>query len=305
MTTQPVLEVDKVAKYYGSFLAIQDISFMISKGEVVGLVGLNGAGKTTIINSILGFLRSSEGKIRIFGNLVFPENAHRMHSKIGFATGDMSLFSNLTGRQYFAFLKRAHKLQDNKRLIELCKQFNPELDKKIKNLSRGNKQKVALIAAFMASPELVVLDEPSSGLDPLMQQKFLELINAEAKKGTTIFMSSHYLNEVADVCSRVIFIRGGKLVKDVPRDELESGHGKAVKVTTKHLAKPPMKSAMISHQSTANGYETSFIFKDSPVKLQQWLTSLPQLIDFTIEDHDIESAFSDLYTVDKTEVKNV
>ena len=154
----------------------------------------------------------------------------------------------------------------------------------------------------MASPELVVLDEPSSGLDPLMQQKFLELINDEGKKGTTIFMSSHYLNEVADVCSRVLFIRDGKLVKDVSRAELESSHGKSVFVVTRRLVKPPLKSVVTSRQSTVNGYEMSFVFKDSPVKLQQWLVTLPQLIDFTIEDHDLESAFSDLYAKGKDEV---
>jgi len=303
MTIMPTLEVDAVSKYYGSFLAISDIHFMISKGEVVGLVGLNGAGKTTIINSIMGFLRTSAGRIRLFGDVVTPENAHKMHSRIGFATGDMSLFANLTGQQYFDFIKRAYKLNSNKRLDELCKQFNPETNKKIRDLSRGNKQKIALIGAFMANPELVILDEPSSGLDPLMQQKFLELISAEATKGTTIFMSSHYLKEVADVCSRVIFIRDGKLVRDIPRDELESGHGKAVRIVTRHVIKLPAGSKVISRQKTTVGYEISFIFRDSPVKLQQWISSLPQLVDFTIEDHDIESAFSDL--TGSEEVSNV
>jgi len=302
MTIQPILEIDAVSKYYGSFLAISDVHFMVSKGEVVGLVGLNGAGKTTIINMLLGFLHTSAGNIRLFGNIVKPENAYRMHPKIGFATGDMSLFANFTGKEYINFLKRAYKIKNDKRLDDLCKRFSPQLDKKIKNLSRGNKQKIALIAAFLPNPELVVLDEPSSGLDPLMQQKFLELINEEGAKGTTIFMSSHYLNEVADVCSRVLFIRDGKLVKDVPRAELESSHGKSVHITTRNLVKPPMKSTVIGHQKTTNGYELSFIYKDSPIKLQQWLTSLPQLSDFTVEDHDIESAFSDLYAKGKDEI---
>lgn len=303
MTIQPVLEVDSVSKYYGSFLAISDIHFMISKGEVIGLVGLNGAGKTTIINSIMGFLRTTQGNIRLFGETVVPENAHKMHSKIGFATGDMNLFDNLTGRQYFAFLKRAYKLKNNKRLTELCAQFNPEMDKKIRDLSRGNKQKIALVSAFMNEPELVILDEPSSGLDPFMQQKFIELIGNERAKGTTIFMSSHYLKEVADVCSRVLFIRDGRLVKDVPRAELESSHGKSIHIITSHIVKPPLGSKILNHQKISDGYELSFIFKDEPVKLQKWLASISQLIDFTIEDHDIESAFSDLYGNGKEEIK--
>jgi len=135
-----------------------------------------------------------------------------------------------------------------------------------------------------------------------MQQKFLELINKEGAKGTTIFMSSHYLKEVADVCSRVIFIRDGKLVKDVPRAELEAGHGKAVKVLTLNSIKPPLKSVLTGHQKTTNGYEMSFIFKGDPSALKQWMVGLQYLVDFTVEDHDIESAFSDMYTNGKEEI---
>lgn len=306
MAKASILRVDRVTKYYGSFLAVQDIDFSISKGEVVGLVGLNGSGKSTIINMLLGFLRTSGGEVELFGQKITPETAHKSHQKIGFATGDMSLFSNLTGKQYLAFLKRAYHIpkSDNK-TANLCAQFEPQLDKKMRNLSRGNKQKIALIAAFMASPELVILDEPSSGLDPMMQQVFLDLIAKEGKSGTTIFMSSHYLNEVFDVCSRVLFIKEGKLVKDISRSQLESINGKAVRVVTRDLVKPPKNAEITGHKRLKSGYELSFTYKESPVSLQKWLTNLSSLVDFDVVEHDIESAFSDLFTDDKKENKNV
>lgn len=305
MAKSLVIKVDDVAKCYGSFLAVESINFSVEKGEVIGLVGLNGAGKSTIINLMLGFLRPTKGFVSLFGCTVLPETAHLNHNKIGFATGDMRLFSNLTGKQYFDFIKRVYKILDDKKTKELCTQFEPQLDKKIRNLSRGNKQKIALIAAFMANPELVILDEPSSGLDPLMQQKFVDLIATEGAKGTTIFMSSHYLKEVADVCSRVLFIRDGKLVKDVLRDQLESINGKAVSILTRQVIRPPKSSELINHKRTANGYELSFIYKESSAKLQQWLAAIPLLIDFSVTDHDIESAFSDLYTDEEKEGTHV
>ena len=295
MSKTPILQLDNVTKKYGPVLAIEDISFSIHQGEVVGLVGLNGSGKSTMINLLMGFLRPNHGELTLFNRPILPETAHKVHQKVGFATGDMSLFSNLTGKQYLAFLKRAYKIKNDKRIKELCAQFDPQLNKKIGDLSRGNKQKIALIAAFMASPELVILDEPSSGLDPFMQQTFLDLVNKEAVRGTTIFMSSHYLTEVADVCSRVLFMREGQLVKDVSAQQLESMNGKMVRVVTKQVVRPPKTAELVSHKRVTGGYELSFIYKDSSTKLQKWLTDLPQLIDFNVNEHDIESAFSDLY----------
>jgi ABC-2 type transport system ATP-binding protein len=301
---RPVLKVNKITKYYGSFLAVEDIDFSISKGEVVGLVGLNGSGKSTIINMLLGFLRCSKGSVELLKQLITPETAHKAHQKVGFATGDMSLFSNLTGKQYLAFLKRAYHIpKADKKTDELCTQFEPQLDKKMRDLSRGNRQKIALIAAFMHSPEMVILDEPSSGLDPMMQQVFLDLIGKEGAKGTTIFMSSHYLNEVADVCSRVLFIKDGKLVKDISRAQMELINGKAVRVVTKTVIRPPKGAEITSHHRISGGYELEFLYKVSPVKLQQWLAGLTSLIDFNVAEHDLESAFSDLFVTDKKEKK--
>ena len=301
MGKQAIIHVDHLTKRYGKAAAISDVTFSVEKGEVVGFVGLNGAGKSTTINLMMGFLKATSGAVRLFGQQVTPQTAHRTHQRIGFASGDMSLFANLTGAQYLAFLSRRYHLKSQQRVNELSRRFSPQLDKKIGDLSRGNKQKIALIAAFMANPSLVILDEPSSGLDPLMQQAFLDLVREEAEQGTTIFMSSHYLSEVADVCNRVLLMRDGELVKDISAHQLASASGKIVRVVSRRLAIPPKVAESVVESKTPDGYELSFVFKGQPMHLQHWLTSVPQLIDFTITEHDLETAFSDLYTAGVSE----
>lgn len=296
--SNPVVVVDHLTKRYKSFAAIDNVSFSINKGEVVGFVGLNGAGKSTTINTMLGFLRATDGSVTIFDQRVTPQMAHKTHKKIGFAGGDMSLFNNLTGRQYFTFIAGRFGLHDKTRLAQLSDVFEPDVDKKIGNLSRGNKQKIALIAAFMANPELVILDEPSSGLDPLMQQNFVDLIHEEVTKGTTIFMSSHYLNEVIDVCSRVVLIRDGKIVKDIPSKELISDGGKMVRLVSQHAVEPPRTAEMVEKAKTDQGYELTFVFKAKSAQLQQWLSGVVGLVDISITDHDLKAAFDDLYELE-------
>ncbi len=305
MNDSVVLAVRDLTKLYKSVPAIDAVSFSVEKGEVVGFVGLNGAGKSTTINIILGFLRASSGSVKIFGQAIVPQNAHRSHHKIGFASGDMSLFANLSGKQYLSFISHRYGVKNQDRLRELTKRFEPQLDKKINDLSRGNKQKIALIAAFMASPELVILDEPSSGLDPLMQQLFVELIREETERGTTIFMSSHYLNEVVEVCSRILLIRDGKLIKDMPATQLMSSGAKAVRIVSRHIVKPPNVAELVIQKRHASGYELSFTYKADPAKLQIWLGGIPHLIDMTIADHTLESAFEDLYALETSKAPHV
>jgi ABC-2 type transport system ATP-binding protein len=305
MNELTIIEAVNLTKRYGAFRAIDSVSFSVKKGEIVGFVGLNGAGKSTTINLLLGFLRATNGSVRLFGKSISPETAHTTHRDIGFASGDMALFDNLSGKQYLTFLSHRYRLRDQTRVNELCARFEPQLDKKIKDLSRGNRQKIALIGAFMASPKLVILDEPSSGLDPLMQQAFLDLVREEGDRGTTIFMSSHYLGEVAVVCSRVLLLRKGKLVKDILAHQLEAAGGKMVHTAAKYAVVPPKDARLVTHRKTAEGHEVDFVYKGSTLNLQKWLASAPPLNELTITEHDLEAAFSDLYVKDAAEESHV
>ena len=298
-----ILEVKNVSKHYGSAVAVSNVSFAVEPGEVVGFVGLNGAGKSTTINMLLGFQQPTKGEVRLFDAPVTLPTAHKSHRRIGFATGDMSLFEGMTGRQYLKFVATSYKTPLVTDFFEqLVERFEPQLDKKLSTLSRGNKQKIALIAAFMTKPDLVILDEPSSGLDPLMQQRFLELVREQARAGMTIFMSSHYLNEVIDVCSRVLLIKNGALVKDIAASELEAVGGKLVRIVTKKQVTPPKAAEAVEQSTEGDSFVLEFIFKDKPLRLQEWLGSLPHLEDMTISDHTTEAAFADLYEQESTNV---
>lgn len=295
-TMTAIIETKSLTKLYGGVAAAKDVTFSVEKGEVVGFVGLNGAGKSTTINMLLGFQKASHGEIRIFGEKIVPSNAHKSHRHIGFATGDMSLFDGMTGAQYLSFVARSYGVRlETDTYKQLVARFQPQLTKKLTSLSRGNKQKIALIAAFMTNPDLVILDEPSSGLDPLMQQHFIDLVREVSEKGTTVFMSSHYLNEVTDVCTRILLIKDGQLIKDIPTSELEASAGKLVKVVTKKAVTPPKSAEAIEETSGEDGYILQFIFKDNAIRLQEWLGTLPHLQDVSIIDHSAQVAFEDLY----------
>jgi len=298
-----IIETRNLSKMYSGSLAVNDVSFSVEPGEVIGFVGLNGAGKSTTINMLLGFQYPSNGEVELFGEPVSLPNAHNSHRRIGFATGDMSLFDGMTGAQYLRFVARSYGSSTDTQLFKsLVERFDPQLDKKLNALSRGNKQKIALISAFMTDPELVILDEPSSGLDPLMQQHFVDLVRETSEKGTTIFMSSHYLNEVADVCTRILLIKNGQLVKDIPTSQLEMSAGKLVRVVTKNKVTAPKSAEMVEYEKRAEGHVLQFIFKDKAIRLQEWLGTLPHLQDVTVTDHSAEAAFEELY---EEEPKNV
>lgn len=291
-----IIETKNLSKRYGKVFAVKNASFSVEKGDVVGFVGLNGAGKSTTINMLLGFQKPSNGEVFLFGEQLSLPNAHKSHQRIGFATGDMSLFDGMTGAQYLRFIARSYGSSTTTDLFKsLVERFSPQLNKKLSDLSRGNKQKIALIAAFMTDPELVILDEPSSGLDPLMQQHFLELVRETSKKGTTVFMSSHYLNEVVDACSRILLIKDGELVKDIPASLLVAMSGKLVRVITKTEVSPPKNAEMIEREDRGDGHVLQFIFKEKAIRLQEWVGTLPHLQDLSITDHSAAAAFEELY----------
>ena len=303
MTNTVAMKVSKLTKHYGDVQAVDDVSFEIHRGEVIGFVGLNGAGKSTTINMLLGFQKPTRGTVELFGERVTLPNAYQSHHNIGFATGDMALFEHMTGRRYLEFVARTYDVELGTSYQALCDVFEPQLNRPIRQLSRGNRQKIALIGAFMTDPELVILDEPSSGLDPLMQQRFLDLVKARAESGTTIFMSSHYLNEVAEVCTRVLLIKDGRLVKDVAAEALLVAAGKHVSVETKRHIAPPKGAEAVKDEKTPDGYRLSFVSHDPAIRIQSWLSGVPNLIDVSITDHDAASTFGELY--EKEETKDV
>ena len=206
-----IVRVDHLTKRYGSARGVDDLTFSVRRGEALGFLGPNGAGKTTTIRTMLDFIRPTSGTVRIFGMDPRAEGV-RVHRRIGYLPGEHALYERTTGEEYLRSFAGLRGGVEWSHVSELADRFGLDLSRRIRALSHGNKQKVGLIQAFMHRPDLVILDEPTQGLDPLVQQTFYELIHEEIReRGATMFLSSHVLPEVEHVCHRVGIIREGRL----------------------------------------------------------------------------------------------
>ena len=203
-----VVRAEQLTKTYGQHRGIVDVDFAVEAGEVFGFLGPNGAGKTTTIRLVLDLIRPTSGRLSVFG-LDARRDSVAIHRRLGYLPGDLRLYERMTGRdliRYFGHLRGAPGAGE-----DLVARLDLDLDRKVKELSRGNRQKIGLVQAFMHEPDLVVLDEPTSGLDPLVQETFYELVAEATERGGTVFLSSHVLSEVQRVADRVGLIREGRL----------------------------------------------------------------------------------------------
>lgn len=293
-----ILSVQNVSKSFGDFKAVDAINLEVQKGEIFGFLGPNGAGKSTTIRLILDILRpdKDDGTIRLFGtsNREVPET----HADIGYLSGDMVLDGDLTGRQYLGFVNQLHGGKHKHTTEALAHILEADLDKKIGNYSRGNRQKVGLIGALLHNPKLLILDEPTSGFDPLVQEKFARIIREYVAEGGTVFMSSHVLAEVQDLCDRVAFIKDGRIITTRSVHELIETNAKRVTVT----AEPSVLKRMLKDyggivglalaKSKTDSLEFSYIGDIQP--LLKYFVDM-KITDITIRDPELEEIFSQYY----------
>ncbi len=208
-----VIETKGLTVYYGRHRGIEDLNLQVRRGEVYGFLGPNGAGKTTTQRVLLDIIRPTRGSATILG-LDCQEKGVQIREQVSYLPGELSLYPNMRGREFLRMMGtlRGNQVEKGYR-TELCERLDLDPTRKMREYSRGNKQKVGLVAAFMNKPDLLILDEPTSGLDPLVQQTVLELVREAKADGRTVFFSSHILSEVQEVCDRVGIIREGHLVK--------------------------------------------------------------------------------------------
>jgi ABC-2 type transport system ATP-binding protein len=209
------IQTDKLTKNYGTSRGVIDLDLTINKGEVFGFLGPNGAGKTTTIRMLMGLIKPTGGGAKV-NSLDIVNDSVEIRKQVGYLPGEFQLYPNLTGAktlQYFANLRGMDSKLAWERISKLAGRLELDLTKKFKQYSRGNKQKVGIVQAFMHKPGLLILDEPTGGLDPLNQQEFYKLVKEAQAEGATIFFSSHIISEVEKICDRVGIIREGKLVK--------------------------------------------------------------------------------------------
>ncbi len=209
------IEIESLTKWYGRTRGVEDVTFAVEPGEIFGYLGPNGSGKTTTIRCLMGLLRPSRGAVRVLGERVVPGRGTQ-HARIGYLPGDFRIWGRARARRSLGLLAALGSDGSVARRRELAARLELNLDRPVGDLSKGNRQKVALIAAFQHRPDVLVLDEPTAGLDPLMRQAALDVIREAAAGGAAVLLSSHDLSEVSAVCSRAAILREGRLVEMAP-----------------------------------------------------------------------------------------
>ncbi len=229
------IRTERLGKRYGSTVALDELDLAVAAGEVYGYLGPNGAGKTTTIRLLLGLHRPNAGRAELFGIDAWrdPVTAHR---RVAYVAGEPFLWPALTSAETFAYLAQLRGGTDTAYRDLLVERFQLDVDKRVRALSKGNRQKVQLVAAFATRAELLILDEPTSGLDPLMEMAFRETVREAKERGQSVFLSSHILSEVEALCDRVGILRQGRLVDEGTLAELRHLSAQTVEVT---FAGPP------------------------------------------------------------------
>lgn len=302
-----VLQVSNLTKVYGreihlgsrkvgrSIVAVDDVSFSVKRGEIFGFLGPNGAGKTTTIRSILGYLNLRSGTIKING-LDYLKDAFEIKKMIGMCRSEIELYGNFTGEELIEYFGKFRPI-DKKFLKKLRSAFKVDLTQKFRSLSTGNKQQVIIITALASNPDILILDEPSSGLDPLMATRFHNLLLEMKNDGKTIFLSSHNLPEVQAICDRVGIIRKGKMIVIEKVKELRSKSMQIMNVEFEDGQLPELAEfEAIPNVFSVEKKENNFLVKvKEDVNDLVRFVSLRRIKRMTLEDSTLEDIFLTYY----------
>lgn len=303
---QPIVTIEQLSKNFGKVQALKDVNFDIYPGEVLGFIGPNGAGKSTTIRIMLGLLKKSGGKIQLFDLDPFKDSL-AIHEKIAYLPGDLALWDNLTGGEVIDLLMKLHKGVNQTKKQQLIERFQLDLTKKIKNYSKGNRQKVGLIAALAVEAKLYILDEPTSGLDPLMEKVFQEEVARLKQEGKAVLLSSHILSEVERLADRVVIIQEGQVVESGTLASLRHLSQSTVHLQTKESLLPLKEWTFIDHLVLHSETQATFtITSEQFSRLTQALTAF-QLVHFEVLPATLEEVFMQHYQtaslIDKSDKK--
>lgn len=287
-----VIEVSNLTKYYGKSRGIVDVSFNVDEGEIFGFIGPNGAGKSTTIRLLLSLIHPTSGSAKVFGKDVTNQGPE-IRRDIGYLPSEVYYYEGMKVIDLLKYSASFYERDCTQRMKELSETMELELNRRISDLSYGNKKKVGIVQGLLHSPKLLFLDEPTSGLDPLMQRKFFDLIRQENARGVTVFFSSHILSEVQRLSNRVGIIREGKMVEISDIRTLQQNNYKKVNVTAENLNADIFEMPGVTNVQTENGTVHFFFKGDINVVLQK-LSSL-KLTDITIEEPDLEEIFMHYY----------
>lgn len=291
-----VIKTDGLTKFYGKDLGIQNINLNIKQGEIFGFIGPNGAGKSTTIRTLLGLIKPTSGSATIFGKDIITEGPE-IREEIGYLPSEVFYYDNMRARDlldYSASFYKKPKAEMQARTKELAAALDLNLNKKIDDLSYGNKKKVGIIQGLLHSPKLIILDEPTGGLDPLMQQTFFDLLRHENERGATILFSSHILSEVQKLCDRVAIIKDGELIKVEKMADLRSDSYLRCRIEGEKPLDKKLFSLPAMNNVQVNGTNASFLYRGDINAITKLLATL-KLKNVWIEEPELEEIFMHYY----------
>jgi ABC-2 type transport system ATP-binding protein len=287
-----VIEVSHLTKFYGKSRGIVDVSFSEEEGEIFGFIGPNGAGKSTTIRLLLSLIHPTSGSARVFGKDVVTHGPE-IRRDIGYLPSEVFYYEGMKVVDLLKYSASFYGKDCTQRMHELSETMELEMNRRISDLSYGNKKKVGIVQGLLHSPKLLFLDEPTSGLDPLMQRKFFDLIRKENARGVTVFFSSHILGEVQRLCTRVGIIRDGKIVEISDIRTLQQNNYKKVNITADRLDPKAFDMPGVTNIQAESGALRFFFKGDINIVLKK-LSSL-QVGDVTIEEPTLEEIFMHYY----------
>jgi ABC-2 type transport system ATP-binding protein len=295
MTDHIAIQTVGLTKYYGDVHALVDLDLEIQTGEIFGFLGPNGAGKTTMIRTILDEIRPTAGNASILG-MDTHEQSVEIRNFIGYVPGDLAMYPNLTGRDTITYFSNLRGGVDWSYVEDLADRLDADMTKKVGDLSSGNRQKIGLIQAFMNKPEVLIMDEPSSGLDPLVQREFQSMLAEVTANGSTVFLSSHTLSEVQRVADRVGIIRHGKLIA---LESVASLRSKGLRKVELFFDEPVDGTVFESvpgvSDVTVQNHHVTLSFNGQMATLLQVVTGTYTLVDISTQEADLEEIFLAYY----------
>jgi ABC-2 type transport system ATP-binding protein len=287
-----IIEVNHLTKFYGKARGIVDVSFNVDEGEIFGFIGPNGAGKSTTIRLLLSLIHPTSGNASVFGKNVVTDGP-AIRREIGYLPSEIYYYEGMKVIDLLKYSASFYERDCTQRIRELSETMELELNRRISDLSYGNKKKVGIVQGLLHSPSLLFLDEPTAGLDPLMQRKFFNLIRAENARGVTVFFSSHILGEVQRLCNRVGIIREGKIVEISNIRTLQQNNYKKVRVTAEGLEPSTFELPGVTNIQSDNGTVNFFFKGDINIVLAK--ISAVQVSDVCIEEPTLEEIFMHYY----------
>jgi len=291
-----VIETTKLTKYYGKSRGIENLDMNVEEGEIYGFIGPNGAGKSTTIRTLLNLIYPTSGSATVFGKDILKYGPE-IRQEVGYLPSEVFYYDDMRAidlLKYSASFYGNDQKETEKRIRDLAERFDLDLKKKIDDLSYGNKKKVGIIQGLAHKPKLIMLDEPTGGLDPLIQQEFFHLLREENKEGVTILFSSHILSEVQKLCDRVAIIKEGTIIRV---DEIKTLLENATKRFKLELVAPPERTRFeldgVSDLNVAN-HSVSFLFRGHINDMTKLLAEI-ELVDLAVEEPDLEEIFLHYY----------